>query len=167
VLFFAEMMPFLLAFLLAQVANSPKPSLPAFKDFPVSDVFHGTPAQPILKTDNPRKFRTRIGEAAKQGPNFAGHYTIARWRCGSDCISFVVVDAAKGGVYDAPFPFFLYILPGYDFANSWDGALSFQIDSRLLILKGCPDDTCSTYFYEWTGITFQLLRKVAAQVYRH
>jgi hypothetical protein len=50
-------------------------NLPAFVDFPAQKSFAGIPAMPILRTVGQRLFRTQIREAARKGPNFAGHYT--------------------------------------------------------------------------------------------
>jgi hypothetical protein len=66
-------------------------STPRFDDFPVVKSFHGKPAAPVFKTRGP--FPAEIREAARKGPNFAGHYTIAEWGCGSGCVSFAVIDA--------------------------------------------------------------------------
>ncbi len=41
--------------------------------------------------------------------------------------------------------------------------LLFKTDSRLLIVRGCPEDeNCGEYYYEWTGSRFKLLRKYQA-----
>jgi hypothetical protein len=41
--------------------------------------------------------------------------------------------------------------------------LSYRLNSRLLIARGCPNEAnCATYFYEWTGTQFKLLRKIPA-----
>src|ERR1035438_1603912 len=42
-------------------------------------------------------------EGAAMGPNFAGHYTIVTWGCGSSCVSAVVVNANTGAVHRLPF----------------------------------------------------------------
>jgi hypothetical protein len=57
--------------------------LPKFEDFRVNEIFKGTPANPLLETRFARLYRTNIRNAAKEGPNFAGHCTIAEWGCGS------------------------------------------------------------------------------------
>jgi hypothetical protein len=158
------MIPLIVVLLFAQVVGKSAVVLPTFTDFPASEIFHGKPATPLLKTTGTRLFKTMIREAAKRGPDFAGRYSVAKWGCGSDCLSFVVVDTKTGEVYDEPFAF-LTALPGYkDFADSLDNALSYRLDSNLLILRGCPDDgdTCSTFFYDWTGARFKLIRKIAA-----
>lgn len=45
-----------------------------------------------------KMFQTKIREAAQQGPNFAGHYTVATWGCGSGCQQHAVVDAQSGDI---------------------------------------------------------------------
>lgn len=128
--------------------------LASFQNFPVNETFSGKPAAPILRTRNQRTFRTVIREAAAKGPNFAGHYTIAQWGCGGGCVSMAVIDAKSGRVTDGPFKIMTV-------QGSSDGRepLDFRIDSRLLIARGCPEEkNCASYFYEWTGTRFRLIR---------
>jgi hypothetical protein len=41
--------------------------------------------------------------------------------------------------------------------------LDFRKDSRLLVARGCPEEKdCASYFWEWTGAQFKLLKKVPA-----
>ena len=74
---------------------------PKFEDYPVIEVFRGTPAAPILATAEQRMYRTRIrnGVAAGAGPNFAGHYFVISWGCGSNCAMMAMVDARTGEVH--------------------------------------------------------------------
>jgi hypothetical protein len=156
----------LLAATLALAAAQPAPvPLPRFADYPAPTHFTGRPAPPQLLTPSARLFRTRIRQAATQGPNFAGHYTIATWGCGSSCRSLALIDAKTGQVHPAPFS----ILGGYgltsypDETPSHAGPLQFQRQSRLLIARGCPEDTrCGSYYYEWQAPHWKLLRSVPA-----
>jgi hypothetical protein len=72
-----------------------------------------------------------------------------------------MVDVKTGQTFDLPskgieFPFLKFI----DDPQVTDG-LSFRLNSRLLILQGCPDDKeCATYYMEWTGAEFKLIRKI-------
>jgi len=75
----------------------------SFKNFEVPVNFHGIPAKPLQNTSNARRYRTMIRLAVAHGPNFADHYVLATWGCGSGCSMFSIVDAADGRVYDAPF----------------------------------------------------------------
>lgn len=74
---------------------------PQFDDFPVQQVFHGTPA-PVNLRSNPQApaYRTRLKKAASGGPDFAGHYTVAEWGCGSNCQAHSFIDAKNGAVID-------------------------------------------------------------------
>src|SRR5580698_5892067 len=85
------------------LALVPPGASPAFNDYPVTDVFRGTPAEPVLSTRMARDFRTRLRNEAKFGTNFAGHYILARWGCGAGCFTVAVIDALSGRVWFAPF----------------------------------------------------------------
>src|SRR5713226_8033300 len=86
-------------------------ALPAFEQFGVTEVFKGKPVAPQIRTPSQRMFRTMIREGAAKGPNFAGHYTIAEWGCGSSCVSIAIIDAKDGSVYDGPFGFLGFGMP--------------------------------------------------------
>jgi hypothetical protein len=39
--------------------------------------------------------------------------------------------------------------------------VAYKLTSRLLMVRGCPEEeNCGSYFYEWTGSRFKLIRKV-------
>ena len=77
--------------LLAQ--SRPANAVPTFADYRVGIVSaRESTGTPKLTTPEQRRFRTAIRQAAAKGPNFAGHFTIAAWGCGTGCIQFVVVD---------------------------------------------------------------------------
>ena len=151
-------------------------NLPVFGDFLAHQSFTGIPAMPVLRTAGHRLFRTQIREAARKGPNFAGHYTIAEWGCGTSCVSLAVIDAETGVVHEGPFGALPNALLAYGKALRYDrdakgeyqyDELSYRLNSSLLIARGCPNDrNCAAYFYEWTGTQFKLLRKVAAMAER-
>jgi hypothetical protein len=154
--------------LLAQVAIAQKP-IPTFDQFVVRDSFSGQPAKPILRTPRDRLFRTMIRNGAAKGPNFAGHYTIVYWGCGTSCIQAVVVEAKGGRVQSLSFSALTYgsALRYVDGKNVVDDIdfepLSFNLKSRLLIVRGCPEDkNCSAFYYEWTEPRFRLIRKFDA-----
>jgi ankyrin repeat protein len=100
---------------------------PRFEDFPVARIYKGAPARVDLSS-NPlaRAYRTRIREGARKGPNFAGHYTVVTWGCGSNCEVNAIVDAPTGLVYD-----------GFGDERGAD----FKINSNLMIADpGRPAD---------------------------
>jgi hypothetical protein len=142
-------------------------ALPSFDQFRVTQVFSGKPANPVLRTADDRMFRTKIRDGAKDGPNFAGHYTIAAWGCGAGCVQMALIDAVDGQVYRAPFKVLSWELMRYEgkIASNDDHfeELDFHKDSRLLIARGCPEEkNCASYFYELSGTRFKLLLQVAA-----
>jgi ankyrin repeat protein len=74
---------------------------PQFEDFPLARIYKGAPARVDLSS-NPitREYRTRIREGTRKGTNFAGHFTVVSWGCGSNCETIAIVDALTGRVYD-------------------------------------------------------------------
>ena len=106
-----------IAFGLATFAQTSR--VPRFEDYPIDSVYSGKPAEPILVTPEERRFRTVIRrgvtkgwgvedgvtrkEIAGPGPNFAGHYAIVQWGCGSPCLLAAIVDLVNGRVLPPPF----------------------------------------------------------------
>jgi len=138
-----------LAVLLESAANRPQ-----FQDYPPDSGFSGLTAEPRLTTAWSQEYRTRIrlGAASREGfwrgyepsdmpgPNFAGHYRVVNWGCGTGCLMMVVVDLKTGTVYPPP------MSAGTSGNNQigipnlgmgW-GDFDFRVDSRLFIMKTCP-----------------------------
>jgi len=133
-----------------------KERLPSFKDFPVSEKFEGQPA-PVDFSTNPKtlKFFTVITEGAKKGPNFAGHYTVIKWGCGTGCQAGVIVDAKTGAISS-------FIDEGGNISPFFVSSLGtyFRIDSNLFILNPLEEiqevyetwpvlDYIYTIYYKW------------------
>ncbi len=135
-------------------AQSPN-TVPRFGDF-TAEVFSGKPADPILSTSEERLYRTTIrrgvsrgwgvadGATGKEisvpGPNFAGHYVIVTWGCGSPCLMAAIVDLKTGRVFPPPFhhgPGHSYFQVPWDFPSD---PLIYRTDSRLLIMNLCEAD---------------------------
>jgi hypothetical protein len=157
---------------------------PKFEDFPVREIFDRTPHPPILTTSEQRLFRTRIregvakgwgvwvnGEWSKEqnrpGPNFAGHYIVIVWGCGSGCIMMAMTDAETGTVFMPPFSEAGFGLPMLVFPDSVGRAanLEYRRDSRLMIIKATPHaDRRSAvpyaFYYLCEGDHWTLLRRV-------
>ncbi|HKO96564.1 MAG TPA: hypothetical protein VJU86_06220 [Pyrinomonadaceae bacterium] len=130
--------------------------LPRFEDFKVSEVFKGKPASVKLSSRRARQFRTMLKTNVEKGVNFAGHYTVATWGCGSDCRSIAIIDARNGNVYFTPS--LLWI--GGLLAQQGD-RLEFRANSRLLIAAGARNDQGSgKYFYVWKKNVLKLIRAV-------
>jgi hypothetical protein len=138
---------------------------PRFKDYPVREIWRGPAARLKLITKSERMFRTRLTEAAKEPPDFAGHYRFAGWGCGSVCGAGAIINLKTGAVYPPP-------LGGkgegwerwINCTASFDGTgLEYRPDSRLMIVrcgwnydeqgKNHPD----VYYLLWEGDRFREL----------
>lgn len=139
---------------------SPGPPRPKFSDYPVKTVYRGKPA-PAIITGQFRMFRTRIRQGADSSVEFAGHYTLPRWGCGTDCNVFVIVDSRTGKVFDglgiAELPFTWLS----DYGEEAMMRMEFYPDSRLLKINACPnEENCGLYDYIMVdGKGLKLIRK--------
>ncbi|WP_426956030.1 hypothetical protein [Muricoccus radiodurans] len=140
------------------VASASRPAtdrLPGFGDLPATA---GPPARnaPIVLTRQDMTFRTRLREAATRPPNFAGHYVLTTWGCGSGCLMGAVVNALDGRVTFLPAT--ICCLP---FDVEGVEPISFRADSRLLILNGVRDEAegdLGAHYYRIEGARFVHLR---------
>ncbi|WP_321789390.1 hypothetical protein [Burkholderia pyrrocinia] len=110
-------------------------------------------ASPRLTTREARLYRTVIRDEFTQPANFAGHYRVAIWGCGTDCRNFAIVDKYTGATYTMPGVEAIADVMGND-----DERVDFRGASTLLIVAGCFNDDCDAsnakaarFFYEWTG----------------
>ena len=104
-----------------------------------------------------RRYRTILRKAAREGINFAGHYTIAIWGCGSSCAQIAIIDQIDGKVY------FPESVSYVSWAGWWHKPYGpqFKLNSRLLIVYGQVNGEEQPYgisYYEWKGNDFHLLR---------
>jgi hypothetical protein len=102
-------------------------------------------------------FRTRLGEDARAGPNFAGRYTVVHWGCGTGCAQVAVVDAQTGLVYWPPLDY--VDIPDPDGAEYGPG---YRVDSKLLVLTRSRYDweaSYTAYFYVFDRNRFRLVRR--------
>lgn len=142
---------------------------PRFSDFP-ADLYTGPNAAPNLRHDaRARMHRTRLAHWAKEPPNFAGHYILATWGCGTDCTQIAIIDAKTGAIfhpvgvtYNVATNVQRELLEGGDLWHS-SGAVKFRADSRLLVLIGMPEERTSDRgisYYEWVGNQLKPVRFV-------
>jgi hypothetical protein len=147
------------------LASLPK-AVPRFEDFPAAGNFRGKPAA-VDFTGNAaaREYRTAIRDGAAKGPNFARHYTIVGWGCGSACQGWALVNAAGGNVHldktmravDASSVGDNPAEPG---VNADYDVLRFRRDSTLLIVLGAPGENRKRdgiAFYRWDGTALKPL----------
>ena len=137
-------------FLCLSVVAAAQSRTPRYAHFPC-EPFSGKPvaAKPVSK--EARQFRSVITDGAKAGPNFAGHYTITAWGCGTSCIQFAIIDAKTGKVYMPPF----YVAFSLNLKQEKlrdEDPLQFRINSALLVVIGSKNEKGEgIYFYKWDG----------------
>jgi hypothetical protein len=84
--------------------SAPASAQPHFADYQVSDIddkvlsFIDWGSEPKAK-----RFQTRLGRSVGMKANFAGHYVLLTWGCGSLCETVALVDVRSGKVHFAPF----------------------------------------------------------------
>lgn len=129
---------------------------------------------------NARMFRTNLRNAAKGPANFAGHFILTTWGCGTNCTQSAIIDARDGRVF---FPIeFAEVVQGFcdlpPDANPIDSSempdeyapFVYRADSRLLVLNGFRggdfDDKksrCGAFYLEWTGTQFKQIKFTAGK----
>lgn len=98
-----------------------RPPLPAFADFPVA----GVGREAVAGHAEPRATRASLPErgrdaldAAPRVPDFAGHYRIVSWGCGSPCHVHAAVNVETGAIVAV-------------LNSALD--LAYRLDSRLIL----------------------------------
>jgi len=132
-------------------------ALPSFADFLTRHQGEIPKAgvKPLLTTARARHYRTVIASEAKKESNFADHYRLVIWGCGTDCRGFAIVDQLNGRVY---LPSGINYVAGV--MGNAEARVDFRTDSRLLILTGSLNDELEgKFFYEWTGRRLKLLHQ--------
>ena len=126
--------------------QSPLTDLYPFDRYPVKHVYAGKPAAPKLITPTEREFQTVLRKGAAKGTNFAGHYAVVEWGCGSNCISFAVIDALTGTVYEHNPPV----------NDEYPCGLTYKPESTLFVVsKGSTaNGDCKPHLYNWNGSEF-------------
>lgn len=138
-------------------------AVPRFENY-AAPVYKGKFAPVNLRSaKDASSFRTRLRDGAKEGVNFAGHYALVQWGCGTGCVQVGIIDAKTGTVY------FPDQLGGFG-VWLWDDneeALQFKPNSRLLVMSGFPSTESNSdnpksglYYYEWTGTRLKLIKFV-------
>ncbi len=134
---------------------------PRFEDYPVEQISQAPPVNVDFSHDKrARLYRTVLRLGARSGPNFAGHFTVVTWGCGSSCQQFAIVDALTGKVH------FSQVLPYVSWSASDDPfGLQFRLNSRLLIVHGYrkEDPPRGTFYFLWDGASLNPLKAVPSE----
>jgi hypothetical protein len=94
----------LLIISLSAVTSYAQGKAPRFEDYRVVEKFGGQRARVNLRSHpQARMFRTMLRDIARKGPNYAGHYGVGYWGCGTDCLRVGIVNLRNGRAYVSPF----------------------------------------------------------------
>ena len=130
---------------------------PRFEDYPAAEAYNGKTA-PLVLTRGDRAYRTRLREAAKERPNFAGRYIVTTWGCGTTCLMGAAIDAKTGRIYWLPNTVCCWTDTGDDFKP-----IEFRPDSRLIVFRGLRNERESdagAHYYKFERGRFVFVRSV-------
>jgi hypothetical protein len=139
--------------------------LPKFEDFLVTEAWTGPPAVVKLTSHEEHLFKTSLREAAKQPPNFAGHFRFVPWGCGTFCSGGAVIDLKTGEVVQPPLAKRVLGEEHWIFCVSMfkNGGTEYRRESSLFVLRcgGKSDqdgnNTPDTYYFNFIGGQFRQL----------
>lgn len=143
-------------FLIADVQSQSR--VPQFKDYTVTEAYIGKTA-PLALTSDDRMFSTRLREASKEKPNFAGRYILTAWGCGTSCLMGAVIDAKTGKVYWWHFSICCW---GSEVDDNFQ-PIEFRLNSKLIVFSGArneKDGDNGAHFYKFENGRFVHLRSV-------
>ena|GEM_PF-3078500 len=138
------------------------PDAPQFKQYPAKPYAGRNAPVRWKETSFGRTYRTILREFGTLQPNFAGHYILASWGCGTDCSRIAIIDALTGKVTVPEDVSFNVAVNVHDNLQD-DGMLRYCADSRLLVLIGMPQEDThrrGISYYMWTPPKLKLLRHV-------
>jgi hypothetical protein len=144
-----------------------------FSDYPAVALHMGPTARLRFSQQSDERYRTLVQRAIGTGTNFAGHYTLVRFRIGKGPIGVLVVDLTSGMVFRLPSDtvqdgLYLYdacleryrvnqqVVAG-DQSDSF--ALAYRPDSELMIVMSCTDFTVARSYYWWHDQKWKLIER--------
>ena len=130
---------------------------PLFKDYPVAETYTGKNAPLVLRREDVT-FRTRLREAAKGKPNFAGHYIVASWGCGAGCLMGAVIDAKTGRVSSFP-----HTICCWESVDEKFQPIEFRLNSSLIVFSGLRNEKegdNGAHFYKFQNGKFVHVRSI-------
>lgn len=110
----------------------------------IDSIEQGNAVPDVKSTAFARRFKTAILSGYQPTVDFAGHYHVVSWGCGTECHQLAIVDIKNGDIFEVPEP-----AMGYH---------SYQPNSRLFIVHQ-PDHVDendfvttlpATGFYLWS-----------------
>lgn len=132
-------------------------TVPRFEDFPVQESSSPQLVGPNMAPPQAHRYRTLLREAAKDKPNFSGHFTIAIWGCGSGCASWAIINRLNGKVWFPPFYVSVPSPCSEELGNCMQD-IEFKANSELVIVTGARNERGGgRYYYRWHNGKLKLL----------
>ena len=129
--------------------------VPAFNQYPARVERVRTKAINFKRNPEARRYRTVLTEALRDGINFAGHYVVATWGCGTACQIGAIIDARTGDVFWPKELAGIYTI--------FDEPIRHRANSRLIVISTVPAtkaDNREDSYYEWKNNRLRLIRSV-------
>ncbi len=145
---------------LIKAADLVDPRAPSFTDFPSKNRDESRHAKLDLSS-NPiaKRYRTVLRSEMAEGANFAGHYRVAIWGCGSSCAMFAVINMNDGRVMTAKGVAYISMVR---LATDDPGGILFKASSNLLMVVGDPEEDESragAYYFALRNEHLQLIHR--------
>lgn len=130
-------------------------AVPQFKNYPATP--QSSPNVPLKWTKEALSFQIRIAKASRQRANFAGHYVLKYWGCGSSCVTGAVINKLNGQIIAFPFTICCAVPKSATFKP-----IEFRLTSRLIVFAGLRNEEMpmGAHFYEFDGTHFNFITTV-------
>jgi hypothetical protein len=146
---------------------------PRFEHYPAKRYYGPNAASDLRSNSRSWEFRSRLKAWAREKPNFAGHFILAEWGCGTDCTELAIINAKTGKIYHPTgMTYNAAVNIHSDLLNLTDkktdvwhgsGAIHYRADSRLLIVIGMPEERAGDRgisYYLWKEDHLERIRFV-------
>jgi hypothetical protein len=137
-----------------------KSAVPQFRDYPVKSVYMGKTAKLDISDPSANMFRTRLRDALKEKPDFAGEYVTTMWGCGANCRMYSFVNKRTGQL----------LADGFGGEARTEDVIATRANSRLLVTQeehmdqNYEVDQVTTRFYVLEKSRFKLLKTIVESV---
>ena len=125
-----------------------------FEDFSTTSIEKNRGIKTIKPVNSATaKYINQIKEGSRRDPDFAGHYVLVSWGCGTSCIMLATIDVRNG--IASLFPFTVS-----DWPLNVPEPLEYHSNSRLLVVKGrLNEGDRASYYFEFSKQKFVLVKK--------
>ncbi len=129
-----------------------------FEDFPAGSPFTGR-SRLLLRGPVDWAHRTRLRTAARQSSDFAGHYRMALWGCGAECVHGAAIDLRSGRITWLPGTICCWFSGESAAAQDTEPVL-YRRNSQLIVLSGMRNERendLGRHYYRIDGNRFTLV----------